>query len=104
MNISGLIRSLVGDLTASDSKVLELKVGQIVKGVVLQLLSDQEALLNIGGTQVRAKLETPLKQGDVTMLQVQPESNGGQIMLNRLQLRMCRLRLTRLVSSFKHLK
>ena len=38
MNISGLIRSLVGDLTASESKVLELKVGQIVKGVVLQLL------------------------------------------------------------------
>ena len=84
LNISGLIRSLVGDLTASESKVLELKVGQIVKGVVLQLLSDQEALINIGGMQVRAKLETPLKQGDVTMLQVQPESNGGQILLKPL--------------------
>ncbi|MDU0201377.1 hypothetical protein ACYEXS_06755 [Paenibacillus sp. MAH-36] len=84
MNISGLIRSLVGDLTASDSKVLELKVGQVVKGVVLQLLSDQEALLNIGGVQVRAKLETPLKQGDVTYLQVQPESSGGQIMMKPL--------------------
>jgi hypothetical protein len=84
MNISGLIRSLVGDLTASESKVLELKVGQVVKGVVLQLLSDQEALLNIGGVQVRAKLETPLKQGDVTYLQVQPESSGGQIMLKPL--------------------
>ncbi|MFD0698404.1 hypothetical protein ACFQZT_30450 [Paenibacillus sp. GCM10027628] len=85
MNISGLIRSLVGDLTASDSKVLELKVGQIVKGVVLQLLGDQDALLNIGGVQVRAKLETPLKQGDVTMLQVQPESSGGQILLKPLE-------------------
>ncbi|MBA2937857.1 hypothetical protein HZF08_06025 [Paenibacillus sp. CGMCC 1.16610] len=84
MNISGLIRSLVGDLTASDSKVLELKVGQVVKGVVLQLLSDQEALLNISGVQVRAKLETPLKQGDVTYLQVQPESSGGQIMMKPL--------------------
>jgi hypothetical protein len=84
MNISGLIRSLVGDLTASESKVLELKVGQIVKGVVLQLIGDQDALLNIGGMQVRAKLETPLKQGDVTMLQVQPESNTGQIMLKPL--------------------
>ena len=79
--------------------MLELKVGQIVKGVVLQLLSDQEALVNIGGTQVRAKLETPLKQGDVTMLQVQPESNGGQILLEAAsRLRMCRLRMTRLVS------
>ncbi|NOV03188.1 hypothetical protein [Paenibacillus planticolens] len=84
MNISGLIRSLVGELTASDSKVLELKVGQVVKGVVLQLLSDQEAMLNIGGVQVRAKLETPLKQGDVTYLQVQPESSGGQILLKPL--------------------
>ncbi|MDR6883839.1 hypothetical protein [Bacillus sp. 3255] len=84
MNISGLIRSLVGDLTAADSKVLELKVGQVVKGVVLQLLSDQEAMLNIGGVQVRAKLETPLKQGDVTYLQVQPESSGGQIVLKPL--------------------
>ncbi|CAN7466089.1 hypothetical protein LJR153_003171 [Paenibacillus sp. LjRoot153] len=84
MNISGLIRNLVGDLTAADPKTLELKVGQIVKGVVLQLLSEQEALVNIGGTQVRAKLETPLKQGDVTMLQVQPESKGGQIILKPL--------------------
>ncbi|MDR6552838.1 hypothetical protein [Paenibacillus qinlingensis] len=84
MNISGLIRNLVGDLTATDPKILELKVGQIIKGVVLQLLSDQEALLNIGGTQVRAKLETPLKQGDVTMLQVQPESKAGQIILKPL--------------------
>lgn len=84
MNISGLIRNLVGELTAADSKTLELKVGQIVKGVVLQLLGDQEALVNIGGTQVRAKLETPLKQGEVTMLQVQPESKGGQIMLKPL--------------------
>ncbi|CAH1203110.1 hypothetical protein PAECIP111891_02233 [Paenibacillus allorhizoplanae] len=84
MNISGLIRNLIGDLTAADPKTLELKVGQIVKGVVLQLLSDQEALVNIGGTQVRAKLETPLKQGDVTMLQVQPESKGGQIILKPL--------------------
>lgn len=84
MNISGLIRNLVGELTAADSKTLELKVGQIVKGVVLQLLGDQEALVNIGGTQVRARLETPLKQGEVTMLQVQPESKGGQILLKPL--------------------
>jgi hypothetical protein len=84
MNISGLIRSLVGDLQAADSKLLELKVGQVVKGLVLQLLSDQEALINISGLVVRAKLETPLKQGDVTLLQVQPESNSSQILLKPL--------------------
>ncbi|MBP1991358.1 hypothetical protein [Paenibacillus eucommiae] len=84
MNVSGLIRSLMGELQASDSKTLELKVGQIVKGLVLQLLSDQDALINIGGVQVRAKLETPLMQGDIAMLQVQPESNGSQVVLKPL--------------------
>src|SRR6476620_4596587 len=84
MNISGLIRSLVGDLQAADPKVLELKVGQVVKGLVLQLINDQEAFINISGLVVRAKLETPLKQGDVTLLQVQPESNSSQILLKPL--------------------
>ncbi len=84
MNISGLIRSLVGDLQASDSKVLELKVGQVVKGMILQLIGEQDALLNIGGVQVRARLETPLKAGEVTLLQVQPESQAGQILLKPL--------------------
>ncbi|TBL77707.1 hypothetical protein [Paenibacillus thalictri] len=85
MNISGLIKNMLGDLQISDPKTLELKVGQIVKGVVLQLLSEQDAIVNIGGVQVRARLETPLKQGDVTMLQVQPESASGQVMLKPLQ-------------------
>ncbi|NOU93454.1 hypothetical protein GC093_09510 [Paenibacillus sp. LMG 31456] len=85
MNISGLIRSLIGETQAADPKKLELKVGEVVKGLVLQLLADQEALINIGGVQVRAKLETPLKQGEVTLLQVQPESTqSGQIVLKPL--------------------
>lgn len=85
MNISGLLRSFIGELQASDAKTLELKVGQIVKGIVLQLLSEQDALVNIGGVQVRARLETPLKQGESTLLQVQPESAGGQPVLKPLQ-------------------
>jgi hypothetical protein len=85
MNISRLLRSVLGDLQAAEPKTLELKVGQVVKGVVLQLLSEQDALVNIGGVQVRARLETPLQQGDVTMLQVQPESAKGQVTLKPLQ-------------------
>ncbi|MEK8132034.1 hypothetical protein WMW72_29405, partial [Paenibacillus filicis] len=85
MNIGGIIRGLVGDAQIQEPKTLELKVGQVVKGVVQQQLPNQEALVNIGGVQVRAQLETPLKQGEMTMLQVQPESANGQIVLKPLQ-------------------
>jgi hypothetical protein len=84
MNVGRLLRSLLNDAQIGEPKTLELKVGQIVKGLVLQLLSEQDALVNIGGVQVKAHLETPLKQGEVTMLQVQPESNNGQIILKPL--------------------
>lgn len=85
MNIGQLLHGLLGDMQLSEPKQLELKVGEIVKGVVLKLLSDQEALLNIGGVRVNAKLETPLIPGQVTLLQVQPESRQGQILLKPLQ-------------------
>ncbi|MFB0867485.1 hypothetical protein ACEU3G_35080, partial [Paenibacillus oleatilyticus] len=85
MNINGLIRGLTGDAQAAEPKALELKVGQVVKGMVLQVGPEQEALVNIGGVQVRAQLEAPLKPGEVTMLQVQPESSGGQVILKPLQ-------------------
>lgn len=84
MNISGLIKNFLGDSQPSEPKTLELKSGEVVKGMVMQVLSEQDAILNIGGVQVRAKLETPLKQGEVTMLQVQPESASGQIVLKPL--------------------
>ncbi|UUZ95742.1 hypothetical protein LJK87_15745 [Paenibacillus sp. P25] len=84
MNISGLIRGLAPDVQAAEPKVLELKTGEVVRGVVLQTYPDQEALVNINGIQVRAKLETPLKQGESTMLQVQPGAAGGQVVLKPL--------------------
>jgi len=85
LNISGLIRSIIGDTQAAEPKTLELKAGEVVKGLVLQLLADQDALINIGGVHVRARLETPLKQGQVTLLQVQPETTpSGQIILKPL--------------------
>ncbi|PZE22472.1 hypothetical protein [Paenibacillus xerothermodurans] len=84
MNISGLVRSFLGEAQPTAAKTLELKAGQVVKGIVLQLLSEQDALVNINGVQVRAKLETPLAQGQITLLQVQPDSVGGQIVLKPL--------------------
>jgi hypothetical protein len=84
MEISRLVSSILGTKDTADSKPLELKVGQVVRGIVLQLFADQEALVNIAGTTVRAKLETPLLLGQSTMLQVQPESAGGQVILRPL--------------------
>ncbi|MBP1156027.1 MULTISPECIES: hypothetical protein [unclassified Paenibacillus] len=85
MNISGMIRGLIGETQMSEPRALELKPGQVVKGKVVQLLSDQEAMVQINGVKVRAQLETPLRQGEVTMLQVQPESSGGQVTLKPMQ-------------------
>jgi hypothetical protein len=84
LNIGHLMRAMLADAQLADPKALELKVGQIVKGIVLQLIADQEALVNINGVHVRAKLETPLQQGQATLLQVQPESDGGQVVLRPL--------------------
>ncbi|MDF2670246.1 MAG: hypothetical protein K0R67_2552 [Paenibacillus sp.] len=81
MQIGQMLRGLMGDAQVGDAKSLELKIGQIVKGMVLQLLGEQEAVVNIGGVHVRAKLETPLQQGQVTLLQVQPNSNSDQMIL-----------------------
>lgn len=85
MNIGQILRGMMGDMQAADPKTLELRIGQIVTGVVLQMLGEQDALVKIGDVQVRAKLEAPLTQGQVTMLQVQPETTGSQIVLKPLQ-------------------
>lgn len=81
MNIGQLLSSLINGTKKADAQVLELKAGQVVRGTVLKLLGEQEALLNINGVKVHAKLETPLKQGDSTFLTVLPESASGQILL-----------------------
>lgn len=85
MNISQLLRSVIGDMHVSDAKTLELKVGQIVRGVVLQMLSEQDALMNIGGAQVKAHLEAPLAKGQSALLQVQPKSMAGQVVLKPVE-------------------
>ncbi|WP_317952583.1 hypothetical protein [Paenibacillus chitinolyticus] len=76
-----MIRGLAGGMQAAEPKTLELKPGQVVKGVVLQVYDNQEAQMSIDGVQVRAKLETPLAPGQTAWLQVQPESTGGQVVL-----------------------
>jgi len=85
MNIGQLMRNLLGDMPAADSRALELKIGQIVRGVILQLMDERDALVNINGVPVRATLEAPLQPGQSAMLQVQPESTGGAIVLKPVE-------------------
>ncbi|MDT3424495.1 hypothetical protein J2Z22_000007 [Paenibacillus forsythiae] len=78
MNIGSLIRGLLGDSKPGEAKTLELKEGQIVRGVVLNVSeSGKEAMVQINGTPVRAELETPLQPGQSLTLQVGPPGDRG---------------------------
>ncbi|MGQ8871743.1 hypothetical protein [Paenibacillus sp. TSA_86.1] len=78
MNISSMIRGLMGDNKPGNPKALELKEGQVVRGSVVSVSDDGgDAVLQIQGVQVRAKLETPLRPGETTLLQVQPPGENG---------------------------
>lgn len=81
MNISQIMRGLLGEAVSGDVRAMELKIGQMVRGVVLQTLENNEALIQINGVQVRAKLELPLSAGQSALLQVQPESTGSLVVL-----------------------
>lgn len=87
MNIGTLIRGLLGQQKPGDAKTLDMKPGQVVRGVVMSLSEDgQEAVVQIQGVQVRAKLETPLRQGETALLQVQAQEEGGTPVLKPLTL------------------
>ncbi|GED28981.1 hypothetical protein P9G84_05290 [Brevibacillus centrosporus] len=72
---SQLIQSLVQRAPASTPKPVELTPGQVFKGTVIKQYPDNMALVQIGGMQVQAKLETKLEQGQKAWLQVQPSSD-----------------------------
>lgn len=82
MNIGSLFRGMMGDSKPGEAKQMELKEGQVVRGVVTSVSEDgQEAVVQIQGVKVRAKLETPLQQGATTLLQVQPPGKDGMPVL-----------------------
>ncbi|CAM3711156.1 hypothetical protein COLU111180_04395 [Cohnella lubricantis] len=84
MNIGAIMKALMGDAQPSDSRALELRIGQIVRGVLLQVMEGGESLLQINGVQVRAQLAADLQVGRSTLLQVQQQSTGSQIVLKPL--------------------
>lgn len=85
MNIGSVFRGLLGDVKAGEAKKLDMQPGQVVRGVVLKVSEDGgEAVLQIQGSQVRAKLEAPLQPGQTTTFQVQPASPSGMTVLKPL--------------------
>lgn len=86
MNIGPLLRSMMGDVRSGEPKSLELKTGQVVRGTVLSVSEDgQEAVIQVQGVKLHAALETPLRPGETTLLQVQPESKDGLAVLKPVQ-------------------
>lgn len=81
MNIGQMVRGLLGDAVSSEPRTMELKIGQVVRGVVVGLLENNEAIVQINGVQVRAKLEAPMQAGQAAFLQVQPQSHGALVVL-----------------------
>ncbi|MFF2908531.1 DNA ligase [Paenibacillus sp. NPDC057934] len=78
MNIGSLIRGLLGDSKPGEPKSVELKEGQVVRGVVLSVSdTGKEAVVQIQGAPVRAELETPLQPGQTLNLQVAPPGENG---------------------------
>ncbi|XID95154.1 hypothetical protein ACF3MZ_11835 [Paenibacillaceae bacterium WGS1546] len=84
MNIGPMLRAMMGESQPGDARSLELRIGQIVRGMLLELMDNQEALVNINGVHVRAKLEAEMSPGRSTLLQVQPGGPGGLVALKPL--------------------
>ena len=82
MNIGPLVRSMIGDSKPGASKSLELKTGQVVRGTVLSVSENgQEAVIQVQGVKLHGSLETPLQQGQTTLLQVQQPNEDGTVVL-----------------------
>jgi len=82
-DIGSIWRAWFGDAMPQQEgvRVLELRIGQIVRGVLLQLVGEREGIVSVGGVPVRARLEAEIPLGRGVMLQVQPGSDANNILL-----------------------
>lgn len=84
MDLGRLLGTMLSQAERRGGEVLELRPGQVVRGVLLQLLSEQEALLAMYGKMVKAELEVPIPIGQATWFQVQPDAGKGPMRLKPL--------------------
>jgi len=81
MNIGQTMRALMGELRTGEARTLELRPGQVVRGVVTRIDANQQATVTINGVTIQALMEAGLKAGDTALLQVQPPGADGAIRL-----------------------
>lgn len=85
MNIGHTLRTLMGELRTGEARTLELRPGQVVRGVVTRIGEDRQATVTINGVSVQALMEAGLKAGDAAWLQVLPPGADGAIRLKLAQ-------------------
>ncbi|MGG0793953.1 hypothetical protein ABE137_08080 [Brevibacillus laterosporus] len=66
-----LLSNMLQQTRTSGSKQIELSPNQVVKGTIVKVLPEQGAIVQIGGMQMVAKMETNLEAGQKAWLQVQ---------------------------------
>lgn len=66
-----LLSNMWQQARTSGSKQVELSPNQVVKGTIVKVLPEQTAIVQIGGMQMVAKMETNLEAGQKAWLQVQ---------------------------------
>lgn len=82
MNISHVLHhALKQAMISEDAQSLELKVGQTVRGVLMQMLNKQEGIVQIGGIPIQALVKNPGQIGQLQSFLVDAESNTGQLVL-----------------------
>ncbi|WP_028545137.1 hypothetical protein [Paenibacillus taiwanensis] len=82
MNITNMVRGMMGDAKPGETRALELKTGQQVRGVIMSTSENgREAVVQINGVSVRAVLDTPMQPGQATWLQVQGQQEDGMVIL-----------------------
>ncbi|WP_126426285.1 hypothetical protein [Brevibacillus marinus] len=70
-----ILSTLLRRVSPDGARLLEFSPGQVFQGTVLKLYPDNSALVQVGGVQLRARLETPLEAGQKAWLQVQPTAH-----------------------------
>lgn len=104
MNIGPLLRSMMGDSRPGEPKSLELKTGQVVRGTVMSVSDDgQEAVIQVQGVKLHAALETPLRPGETTLLQVQPKTVDGLVVLKPMDSQVATMSTTTLAKALEAL-
>jgi hypothetical protein len=78
-----LISSLIKDNSLPLGQHIELRPGQILKGTILKLLTENIALVQLGGLKLTAQLTVNLQAGDKVWLQVHP--SGDPVTLKILE-------------------